>query len=184
MDEDAAELLRVELGLGERLLWAGRPPSGLLLRPVDAFLIPFSVLWSAFIVYWETLVLSGVGPRFFALWGLLFVAMGAYLLVGRFFMDAHARARTRYGVTDERVLIARGGISRRITSLPLRTLGDVAVDLRRDGSGTITFGTASAMQRWQGTAWPGTGRYTLPSFERIPRAREVYNAIRRAQRGT
>ena len=45
MGEDSQDLIRGELGKGEKLLWAGRPRQGVVLRAADAFLIPFSIMW-------------------------------------------------------------------------------------------------------------------------------------------
>ena len=42
-----------ELGSDEQLLWTGAPKTGLRLRPSDATLIPFSLIWGGFAIYWE-----------------------------------------------------------------------------------------------------------------------------------
>ena len=81
-----------ELESGERLLWSGRPSSRWL-YPQDAVLIPFSVMWGGFAIFWEASALSNSGARgsvIFPLWGIPFVAMGLYMVIGRFFCGIRA----------------------------------------------------------------------------------------------
>jgi hypothetical protein len=90
--------LEREMGHGEKLLWAGRPVQGLRLQKGDALGIPFSLLWTAFAVFWVASAYRGGAPLFFVAWGVPFVLVGIYLVIGRFFHDARQRARTFYGV--------------------------------------------------------------------------------------
>jgi hypothetical protein len=173
--------IQFTLDRGERQLWAGAPRRGLVLRGSDAFMIPFSLLWAGFAFFWELSVLQEGAPLFFALWGIPFVLVGLYITVGRFLVDARRRARTTYAVTSERIIISSGAFSPSVKSLNLRTLSDVTLHERPDGSGTITFGSVSPLvAMYAGTAWPGIPQ--VPSFEMIPDARQVYGIIREAQR--
>jgi Bacterial PH domain len=181
--EAPEDLVRGELGPGEELLWAGRPRQGLVLRAADAFLIPFSLLWAGFAVFWEAMVIRQGGPLFFAVWGVPFVLVGLYITFGRFWVDARMRAATHYAVTSERVVITLGLFARRVKSLSLDTLSDVSLTERGGGSGTITFGPVPLWHVWYGGAgWPGVGYQLVPSFELAGEARPVYETIRRAQR--
>jgi PH (Pleckstrin Homology) domain-containing protein len=171
-----------ELASGERLLWTDQPRRGLRLRYSDGFMIPFSLLWGGFAVFWEVSVIRSGGPAFFMLWGVPFVLMGMYITVGRFFADARQRARTYYGLTDQRVVIITGLFRRQVRSLPLRTLQDITLDERGDRSGTISFGGGNPMANWfGGSGWPNTGGQRAPAFELIENARQVHTRIRAAQ---
>lgn len=171
-----------ELGRSEKVLWSGIPRQGILLRPADALLIPFSLFWAAFSVFWEHGVLSSHAPLFMALWGVPFLLFGVYFVVGRFFLDSCQRARTYYAVTDERIIIVSGIVSREVKSLPLQTLSEMALREKSDGSGTITLGPVDPRYAmWAGAAWPGMGKRLPPSFELIPNVRSVYDIIRESQ---
>src|SRR6185295_3995125 len=69
-------VIRRELGGAEQLLWSGRPSQGLVLRAMDVVLIPFSIMWGGFAIFWETIALISGAPLFFALWGVPFVLVG------------------------------------------------------------------------------------------------------------
>jgi len=172
-----------ELSSGERVLWSGQPRGGIRLRPTDAFVIPFSILWCGFAIFWEAGVATHGAPFFFMLWGIPFVLVGLYIVFGRFIVDARTRERTYYGITSERIIIVTGLFSRRTKSLNLRTLSDISLTERPDGSGSITFGPTSPFGQWfPAGSWPGAGQYAPPAFDMIERAKGVYETIRDAQK--
>lgn len=168
---------------GESLIWAGLPRQGIVLRASDAFLMPFSLLWGGFAIFWEAAVFRSGAPVFFMLWGIPFVLVGLYFIVGRFFVDARVRANTCYGLTDRRAIIMSGILSRTTTSLPLRTLTDISVNERKDGSGTIHLGRPLPFAAWYAAMpWPGMAQYQTPSFEQISDVRRVYGQLMEVQR--
>ena len=132
--------LRPDLSSDEKLIWTGKPKTGIVFRSSDVFLIPFSLFWAGFAVFWETSVLATDAPFFFKLWGIPFVLVGLYITVGRFFLDAKKRANTIYGITNDRIIIKTGLFSREIKSLNIRTLSDITINQKADNSGTITLG--------------------------------------------
>ena len=179
----ATTSVQFALDRGERQLWAGIPRQGVVLRATDAFMIPFSVLWTGFAIFWEVLAVRDSGSLLFALWGVPFVTVGLYFVIGRFWLDARRRARTTYAVTSERVIIHSGGFSPSTTSLNLSRLSDLTLAERPDGSGTIRFGPVPPFAgMYEGTAWPGVPR--VPAFELIPDARRVFSLVREAQRAS
>ena len=173
--------LRLHLSPGERLLWIGQPIGGLRLTPQDLFLVPFSLFWGGFAFFWEATVVRSHAPLLFRLWGIPFVLMGLYLIVGRFIYDAWRRSRTLYGLTDQRAIILGGGPTRRLRSLALRALPELSLTEERNGRGTISFGSSGLPFGWfSRTGWPGTGE-PIPSFEGIENAGSVHELIRNAQ---
>lgn len=172
------------LDSGESLIWSGAPRQGLVLRPSDAYVIPFSLMWGGFAIFWEVGVLRMQGPNvgFMSIWGIPFVLMGLYLIVGRFFVDARIRAKTYYGLTNRRAIIISGLFSRTINSLPLRTLADISLRERSDRSGTILLGRPLPYPSWSsGLRWPGMSQYSTPAFDLIPNAKAVHDQLLEAQ---
>jgi len=170
------------LGSGERLLWSGRPQQGLRLQASDAFLIPFSLLWCGFAIFWATNVARSKAPIFFQLWGIPFVVAGLYLVFGRFFVDATIRAGTEYALTNERVLILSGWRSRRTRSVLLRSLSEIDLNEDKDGRGTIVLGPQNARNARLPPGWPRGSESAPPTLDSIENVKSVYELIRRAQR--
>lgn len=108
MYDSPDDLMGREIAPGERLLWAGQPRLGFLLRGSDAFHIPLSFLWGGFAIFWVAAVIAAGASWFLAVFGVPFVLIGLYLMFGRFGVDARQRARTFYGVTSERVITSPG----------------------------------------------------------------------------
>jgi hypothetical protein len=175
---DALQAIRSRLNRGERVLWEGRPSPGLRLQTTDLYAIPFSIMWCGFAIFWEGMVLTRGGPWFFGLWGIPFVCVGLYMVVGRFFYDAYVRERTIYAVTNQRVLILRNNGQGNTQSMLLTGLSQIDLHERPDGSGTIRFDgyAASFFQRFP--AGPPRGR---PSLDFVLNARHVHDVIQTAQ---
>ncbi len=136
-------------------------------------------------MFWEmSVVRAPNAPAFFVLWGVPFVGVGIYIVIGRFFVEAKQRTRTFYAVTNERILIVSGVFSRKVKSLNLRTLADLSLTERKNGEGSISFGGGRPFGGMFGGmwAWPGASSQIGPRFDLIPQARDVFEVIRNAQR--
>lgn len=184
MLENTADKFRNELNPGERIIWSGQPQQGFMLRTGDAIMIPFSLLWGGFAIFWEFGVVTSGAPFFFMLWGIPFVLIGLYIIFGRFFVDIAQRRKTYYALTNERVIIISGLFNQNIKSLELKKLPEINISTRGNGKGTITFGASHPMAwMYAGSGFPNTGRYNIaPSFEIIDDAKTVYQHIKRLQR--
>jgi hypothetical protein len=167
-------------GAGKPALWSGRPPQGFLLRSSDALLIPFSLLWGGFAIFWEwgvTRATKSPPPAMFPIVGGVFVVVGLYVMVGRFFHDAWRRSRTVYVLTEDRAVIAIGQNARVVP------LSGAAVELQsgRGDDGVIWFGTPPG-SFMANPSWPGSATKMPPSFELAADARSVFEQILTAQR--
>ena len=184
-----SEQVRSYLFAGERILWSGKPKQGLALSARDAFLIPFSLMWGGFAIFWNvsvwTFPKSGNGPDlFFKLWGLPFLIIGIYLIFGRFLHDAALRKRLVYAVTDQRIVVARSSNSAKFRSLDIGRLPRLDLSEHSDGTGTIEFEsnpifTSSGMNGF-GLWVPSLS--SVVQFFRVENPRHVYEIIRNQSR--
>jgi hypothetical protein len=171
----------------ERILWSGQPKQGLIFSRRDAYLIPFSLFWGGFAIFWNAMVWlaplggSGDGPDwFFKLWGIPFLLVGLYIMFGRFFHDAHIRKTAFYAVTDQRILVIRGS---KMTSLNIDRLPRLELSEHRDRTGTLAFEAANMFEG--GSNGFGLWVPTMDSaiqFVRIDNPTHVYELIRNQSR--
>ena len=184
MDGPDATALRSYLLPGEHILWTGRPIQGIVLTASDAFLIPFSLLWGGFAIFWNVAVwnVPNSGPDLlFQLFGLPFLIAAVYILVGRFVHDAALRKKLIYAVTDQRVLVLKASRSAKLTSMDLRALPALELEEDRGGGGTISFDANSPVfgsSRYAGMDWWLPSLRARSKFFRIERVRDVYRLIR------
>lgn len=160
---------------GERVLWTGKPGSGL--RLIEVLLIPFSLFWGGFAIFWNVQVWSDGAPLEFALFGLPFLAVGLYLIVGRFFVDASVRRNTEYFVTNQRIVIRRSFVRQKTESLDIKRLPELNMVEDAGGKGTITFGTTRSWFAGNNFGIWQPSLDQVPRFWKIDEVRRVYQMI-------
>jgi len=175
-EELARDALGRELSRDEEFLWAGRPKHGIHISRSDLVAVPFSLAWAGFAIFWEIMVITMGAPFFFWLWGLPFVAIGLYIVFGRFFVDARTRSRTFCAVTNRRALILVAGRTRNLSSIDLADAGELFLEELPDGSGTISIGAPRAPFS-DVRGWPGSRKQRAPALERIADVRRVFNVM-------
>lgn len=182
MSLSASQVVQQELEPQERLLWSDCPKQGVVFRGTDIFLIPFSLLWGGFAMFWEYTVFRSEAPAFFLAFGGVFVLVGLYFIFGRFLWDAASRRRTFYGLTNERVIILSGLLQKQVKSVNVHTLSNLTLSERAGREGTISLGPTSFMESmYAGMSWPGV-QQGAPKLELIADAKRVFNLIRETQR--
>jgi hypothetical protein len=164
----------------ETVRWTGEPPTGFLWRSSDLVLLPFSLVWTGFALFWESMVITAGAPLVMALFGVPFVLLGVYLVAGRFVWDANLRARTRYAVTDRAAYIVVSGFRGVVRRYAGSGLDDVGVERNADGSGTLRFGPDPRTTK-QGPR--STSFVPQNAFERIRDLDHAYDAVRAAAAG-
>jgi hypothetical protein len=185
-------MVGVDLLPGERVLWEGRPVRFKLLRPPDATLIPFSLVWAGIAV---SVGISSVvatltadsgedTPIFFLLFGMVFTCLGLYLVFGRFVARALSFRHTRYVLTDRRIVVIGGISGNKTTSAYLSALPPPVVKEFPDRSGNLAFGefpTAGQGFRRGSNAWSSEPAGP-PVLWNIPEVRFVRDVVANAQR--
>lgn len=184
-----APRFQLDLFNDERIVWTGQPDARFRLTGGDVFLIPFSLLWGGFALFWEAGVLGFLGgkgpaPVFFALWGIPFVMVGQYFIWGRFIFKSYRNRRTLYALTNQRVFILTTTRSRRLQTLFLNQLSTINKVVRRDGSGTLEFGLSPG---WAAGLYANSGMdifagrsgLAAPAFYDIADVEGVYQLVMR-----
>lgn len=147
-------------------------------------MIPFSLLWGGFAIFWEAGVLGfwghnakGTPPLFMAIWGIPFIVIGQYMIWGRFAHDGWLKRRTYYGVTNRRLIILQESTKRKTCSMYL----DAIPSIERDGgfTGTLWFGTKYPIIAPRGRQTRRSRFYVgdVPVFADIDEAESVYRLI-------
>lgn len=143
-DGNSLAAIQPQLLADESVLWSGQPKR-VILHSDDLYLIPFSLLWGGFAVYWELTASGFFGSQhgqsawFMQLWGIPFVVLGQYFIWGRFLYAAWMRGRTYYAITNQRVMVVQNGMKPRVASAFIKSLPGVAKEMGRDGVGTLRF---------------------------------------------
>lgn len=171
------------LDRGETLVWEGAPAGGIRVRPSDIPTSLFGLFFFGFAVFWVLMASSMSGPStggaidwigsIFPLFGLPFVAIGAYLVAGRFLWGAYVRSQTRYALTNKRAIIARNASGRTLKSYPITA--DTRLELEPGDLSTIWF--AEEIRRGS----KGSNYTVKKGFEYITDGEEVYRQMRRVQ---
>ncbi|MDQ2739354.1 MAG: hypothetical protein M3Y35_12250 [Actinomycetota bacterium] len=130
---------------GEKVLWAGRPDLAVWFGRADLYLVPFTLVWAGFTVFWNVMAWEGHAPVFFRIWGVPFLVVGIYVVVGRFYVKRNQKQRLEYALTADRAIVCDGGVG--VRDVPLAY---VPIDQNRSRNGrhlTVTFGDSLASRR-------------------------------------
>jgi hypothetical protein len=184
--QDAMAAIQPELTSSESIVWSGRPNASVVFHKEDFFLIPFSLMWGGFAIFWEAGV-SGYGGfknqggswSFGILWGIPFVLIGQYLIWGRFFYAAWLKGRTYYAVTNRRVIVVQEGWKRQIASTYIDTLPTLIKEGGSRGIGCLRFAQSQppAYGRGGWGAWNGLKVGDVPTFIDIEGVDSVYHLV-------
>jgi len=186
INQDSIAAIQPELLSGESLLWAGQPNTSVVFHKEDFFLIPLSLLWGGFAIFWEAGVAgfwtSGARSEpwtFGMIWGIPFVLVGQYLIWGRFFYAAWKKKRTFYAVTNRRVVVIQNRWKKAMASSYLDSLPTLIKEDSAGGRGTLRFAPQEPM--WSGKrgwgAWDGMGVGSVPTFMDIEDVDSVYRLV-------
>jgi hypothetical protein len=187
IDPQAATKLQSELSSGERIQWAAMPNSRIVFHSDDLYLIPFSLLWGGFAIFWEAGILgfweTNAKPHpfswFMSLWGIPFIVMGQYFIWGRFAWDAWLKRRTYYAITDRRVLILQEAWKRKTQFSYLDSIPEISRE--GDDVGTLWLGAKLPAFGGRGTKTRGWSRCSIndgvPTLADIDNVDSVYHLI-------
>lgn len=178
------EILSPELLPDEKIEWTGRPNPSVIFQREDWFVIPFSLMWGGFAIFW-LLGASGIWDmwtshpnrslQYFGLvWGTPFVLAGQYFIWGRFVYRRWMKKRTYYALTTRRALILRSGVrGRSSSSAYFENIPIIDKRVRPDGNGSVRFG-APITGEWQWGKTPSPRPFT---FDDVDEADSVYRTV-------
>lgn len=153
---------------GEKIRWVGKPATGLRFSRNDWFVVPVSLLWGGFALWFPV---EGSGP--FLVLPIVFKVVGVYIIAGRFFVDMFRRSRTEYGLTDRSAVVITSSFGASTRVVDLHAVSEISLEQGKSGEGSVVFGTQPSIFAGNNMrAWGGAP--STPTFEYIPNAAAVY----------
>ncbi len=166
------DVIRLQLGPGEEILWEAQPVTGIQLYRSDLLWIPFSLAWGLFVfglwaMGWFE---SEIGYYFqYVFYGFFF-----YLFLGRFFIDSWSRSHTYYALTNWRLIVVCGSGASNVQVFDLGELDDMSVVPVRHGVGNIFWGSVHPLSEWiRNIPWPGLRNFEDPNLIMIDDVKQV-----------
>ncbi|WP_147113485.1 photosynthetic complex putative assembly protein PuhB [Tateyamaria sp. syn59] len=161
---------------GEQILWQGRPDTRALAR--DALNINWVMGYFAVLAAWRfisVIDLMPIGQAVGATLPIILLGAVAWLLLyGIALIQARA---TVYTITTSRIAMRIGAALTMTINLPYRELGNAALDLRKNGTGTIALDTTGETKISYLVLWPHARPWTFgktqPALRCIPDAENV-----------
>lgn len=181
------ELIKDELIKDEEILWYGQPNSKVLFSVADIFLIPFSLLWGGFAMFWEITAITHRAPLLFCLFGIPFVFVGIYIIFGRFIYKSVRKKNTYYAVTNQRILIINKLINKSLQAEFIQHIPCIDKSVRSSGIGTIKFGNSPLFIGMYGNSgmefFGSRYRKDVPAFYDIEDTEKVYRLVNELRKG-
>ncbi len=141
-------------------------------------MIPFSLMWGGFAIFWEATVILSDAPLMFKIWGIPFVLVGLYMIFGRFITDKYVMKHTYYAVTNMRVIrcICNKIDARSIDHIP------VEISYEKEDTGTISFDGSQFPKYYREMSTISKYSKNVFEFVSIPDVQKVYSLILKAQK--
>ncbi|HEY3547482.1 MAG TPA: hypothetical protein VGK17_15530 [Propionicimonas sp.] len=130
------ELVVRQLRPGERVLWAGRPGSGRLVRVTDLPALGFGAIWMTIVLTAMSSIGRSDAPMLVRLLFIVFLLIGVATAFGGIVTRGVRLRRTFYAVTDQRLLTLTGET---LQANDVRHITETRVTVRPDGSGDLFF---------------------------------------------
>lgn len=168
---------------GEEILWQGRPDALALAR--QSLLLYWVAGYFALLTLWRFVTVVDLMPLGQAIGAAVpFVLLGL-VVCALLYVSALVQARaTVYTITTARVVMRIGAALTITLNLPYRQIANAALDLRRDGTGTIALETTGDTRLSYLVCWPHVRPWhmnpTQPALRAIPDAANVANLLSEA----
>ncbi len=124
----------------EKILWVGQSRQGLRLNKTDFILLPMNIFWGGGFIVANVLV--WFSPKAEPLLWLQLLPgsiIGAYVIFGRFLLDAYIRKNLFYALTDKRVLIFHDYLRHRLIACKLSDIAGIRLNSKKNDHGNIVF---------------------------------------------
>ena len=168
---------------GEEILWQGRPSTWALAR--EALNLYWVIGYFGVLAAWRFVSVVDLLPLGQAIGATVpVVALGIVVCVLLYVIALVQARSTVYTITNARVAMRIGAALTLTLNLPYREVGTAALDLRRDGTGTIALDTTGDTKLSYLVIWPHARPWhfgaTQPALRCIPDAKSVAKILAEA----
>jgi len=168
---------------GEEILWRGRPSTMALAR--EAMNLNWIIGYFIVLMAWRFISVSDLMPLGQAIGATVpFLLLGLVvcgLLIGVAWIQSR---NTVYTITSARVVMRIGAALTLTLNLPYREIGNAALSLRKNGTGTIALETTGKVQFSLLVLWPHARPWhfspSQPALRAIPDAAHVAQILAQA----